>query len=185
MRCRPAVNSPHSDQARWFAQEVLPHEPMLRAWLRDRFTRLADIDDLVQETYLRLFRARSAGKISHPKTYLFVTARNAALDRLRREKVVAFETLAEVEATADFRVAPAPEAAVQDDELALIAEAIRALPDRCREVLVLRKHHGLSHDEIAQRLGITKNTVNAQITVGMMRVRQFLKDRGVMPGGAS
>mgnify|MGYP001627551503 CR=1 FL=1 len=158
---------------------------MLRAWLRLRFTRLADIDDLVQETYLRLFRARSAGKISHPKTYLFATARNAALDRLRREKVVAFEALPDVAESTPAEIPAATDVAVQDEELALVAEAIRSLPERCREVLVLRKHHGLSHDEIAQRLGIAKNTVNAQITLGMMRVRQFLADRGLRPGGAA
>jgi RNA polymerase sigma factor (sigma-70 family) len=175
---------PAPNLARWFAEEVQPHEPMLRAWLRGRFSTLRDIDDLVQETYLRLFRARSAGEIAHPKTYLFTTARNAALDRLRREKVVAFESITETELPFVSEKAPDAGAAETDAELALLTEAIRALPERCREVLVLRKHHGLSHDEIAARLGIAKNTVNAQITLGMMRCRQFFRDRGFTPGGA-
>lgn len=158
---------------------------MLRAWLRSRFAALRDVDDLVQETYLRLFRAHSAGKIRHPKTYLFTTARNAALDRLRREKVVAFEPIAETDLPFVSDTAPDARADATDAELALLTEAIRALPERCREVLVLRKHHGLSHEEIAARLGISKNTVNAQITLGMMRCRQFFRDRGYPPGGAS
>ena len=49
---------PQSDQARWFAAHVQPHEPMLRAWLHNRFSSETDIDDVVQETYLRLLRAR-------------------------------------------------------------------------------------------------------------------------------
>lgn len=175
---------PHSDYARWFAEEVQPHEPLLRAWLRRRFAPLRDIDDLVQETYLRLFRARSAGKIAHPRSYLFATARNAALDRLRRDQVVAFEPL--TDGTPPSVPAPAAEAAADSDaELALLTAALRSLPERCREVLVLRKHHGLSHEEIAARLGISKNTVNAQITLGMMRCRQFFRDRGFMTGGSA
>ena len=40
---------PHSDQAQWFAAEVQPHEPELRAFLRRHFPTVQDIDDLVQE----------------------------------------------------------------------------------------------------------------------------------------
>jgi len=47
--------------SRWFVDEVQPHEPELRAYLRTSFPSLADIDDLVQETYARLVQARNAG----------------------------------------------------------------------------------------------------------------------------
>ena len=73
--------------AQWFAAEVQPHERKLRGWLRGRFPSLRDLDDLVQEAYARLFRARAAGKVVNPKTYLFATARNAALDFFRRRQV--------------------------------------------------------------------------------------------------
>ena len=76
---------------RWFAEEVQPHESALRSWLKVRFASCPDIDDVVQESYIRILRARTTGKIEHPKAYLFSTARNAMLDRLRRARVVAFE----------------------------------------------------------------------------------------------
>ncbi len=69
-----------SDQARWFAEEVQPHESLLRSWLRGLFPSLSDVDDLVQESYARLIRARSAGKVDYAKAYLFTTARNVAHD---------------------------------------------------------------------------------------------------------
>ena len=47
-----------ADHARWFAEEVRPHEPALRAWLRRQYPNLADMDDVVQESYLQLLRAR-------------------------------------------------------------------------------------------------------------------------------
>jgi RNA polymerase sigma-70 factor (ECF subfamily) len=71
------------------------------------------------------------------------------------------------------------DAVARDQELQLLAEAIQALPERCRQVITLRKLHGLSHREIAQRLGITENTVNAQVAIGVLRLRDLLQARGV------
>ncbi|MES2694263.1 MAG: sigma factor, partial [Verrucomicrobiota bacterium] len=65
------------ETARWFAQEVQPHESELRAYLRSKFSRHLDIDDLVQETYARLLQSREQTKVRSTKGYLFATARNA------------------------------------------------------------------------------------------------------------
>jgi RNA polymerase sigma-70 factor (ECF subfamily) len=167
--------------SRWFAQEVQPHEALLRSWLHSRFASLRDLDDVVQETYLKVLRARATGRIGHPKAYLFQTARNAALDRVRRERVVSFERLTDLEASFVLEDDEHPRSTADlDFELELLAAAVRALPARCREVLVLRKYHGLSHEEIAARLGITRNTVNAQITAAMIRCRQYFSDHGLL-----
>ena len=169
-----------SDHARWFAAEVLPHEPALRSWLHVRFASVRDIDDILQESYLRIFRARAAGKIDHPKAYLFNTARNAALDRLRRERVVVFEPLTDSEGSFVLEGSADATSPDVDFELETLAAAIRTLPERCREVLILRKYQGLSHEEIAARLGITRNTVNAQITIAMLRCREYFRTRGLL-----
>ena len=91
------VNLQNPEQSRWFAEEVQPHEPALRAYLTGSFPTLLDIDDLVQDAYARLLNARNAGTVSHPKAYLFATARNAALDLFRRRKIVSIEALADIE----------------------------------------------------------------------------------------
>ena len=78
----PAILPPaDTEQTRWFIEEVQPHEPALRAYLHGCFPTLPDTDDLVQDAYARLLRAHDAGKVSHPKAYLFATARNAAACR--------------------------------------------------------------------------------------------------------
>lgn len=177
-------SSPSLDQARWFAEEVQPHEPALRSWLRARFPALSDIDDLVQDTYARLFRARKTRPIEEARPYLFATARNAANTLCRRGKVVSFEALAETNALGVAEEARDPaESVAHKQELAMLAEAISVLPTRCRQILTLRKLHGLSHREIAARLGIAENTVNAQAALGVLRCREYLESRGLGQGG--
>lgn len=73
--------------ARWFAEEVRPHEPALRAWLQSRFPDLSEVDDVVQESYLSMLRARRNGSIGSANNYLFAVARNAALAVFRKRKL--------------------------------------------------------------------------------------------------
>ena len=74
---------PDSELARWFAEEVLPREAALRGWLAARFPSIGDVDDLVQEAYSRLLRTRETGSIACARAFLFVTARNLALNQIR------------------------------------------------------------------------------------------------------
>lgn len=82
-----------AEQARWFSEQVQPHEPALRAYLSKRFPSLPDHDDLVQETYARLLRHSDPLRLTHPRAYLFVTARNAAVDFFRRRQSHPNETI--------------------------------------------------------------------------------------------
>jgi RNA polymerase sigma-70 factor (ECF subfamily) len=172
-----------SDQARWFVEEVQPHEPKLRAYLRHRFPTIGDVDDIVQETYARLFRERQAGKTFEARSYLFPVARNVAFDIFRRSRTIAIGGLGEMAGLGVLEEKPdAAETASQDQELALLHEAIQQLPPRCREVFSLRRLHGLSHREIAAQLGISENTVDAQLCTAVFRCRQYFVARGVTRG---
>lgn len=171
---------PISDIAHWFANHVQPHEMALRAYIRGRFPGVADVDDLVQETYARLLRANVAGQVSDVRPYLFATARNAAIDHVRHRQVVNTESLGNIEELHVIEDAPhAAEALSRDQEVAILHEAIAALPTRCREILLLRRFEGLSHKDIAARLGISPKTVDAQLCLAVFRCRQFLLVRGV------
>jgi RNA polymerase sigma-70 factor (ECF subfamily) len=177
----PIVPPSDSEQLRWFTEQVQPHESELRAYLRRKFPSLFDLDDLIQETYVRLFRAKREGRVAEARPYLFATARNTACDLFRRSKIISISALAEID---DLSVveerAPVSEALDHEHELAILTEAIAALPDRCRQVLTLCKLYGMSHREVAQQLGISEHTVNAQIALGVMRCRNFLRSRGLL-----
>jgi len=175
----PCLLAP-AEAARWFRDEIRPHEGELRAYLRGRFPSLLDVDDLVQETYARMLRARDEGRATLTRAYLFVVARNVALDQIRHQRTVSVEPLGEIDRLSVVEEGPdAAEVLSHDQELQLLADAMRALPPRCREVLTLRRIEGLSHREISARLGIAEGTVNAQLAIGLMRCRAYLCAHGV------
>lgn len=180
------VSAPHTeplaltDQSRWFADEVLPHEQPLRSYLRQSLPSLADVDDLVQDCFARIVRAKNNGTVRSPKPLLFAIARNAVRDFLQRksraELISITETVALPVLASDSDVV---ESVCRRQELALLTEAINALPDRCREVLLLRKIKGLSQKEIAELLGIAEHTVEVLAAKGARRCADYLRARGV------
>jgi RNA polymerase sigma factor (sigma-70 family) len=171
-----------NDESAWFVAHVQPHDAALRAWLRSRFPALGEVDDVVQETYSRVLqlRARDPGREHAVKPLLFTTARNLALDLLRRRQIVPMETLPD-HGTLNF-ADDAPgvgEAVSRRQELALLAEAIQSLPQRCRQILTLRKIYGLPQREIASQLGISEHTVEAQVGIGVRRCADYLARLGL------
>jgi len=167
-----------SDQARWFTEEVQPYEHSLRAYLHVAAPRVADVDDLVQESYIRLLRMRARGQIRSVKAVLFAIARNAVRDALRHKLSQREISVAEIDMHAVPDEAPNMlDAVSRRHEHALLADAIGALPARCREVLVLRKIHGLSQREIALRLGIAEHTVESLVSRGVRRCGKYVRRR--------
>lgn len=174
------MRPPGPETSEWFAAQVQPHESSLRSFLRRKFPSLSDIDDLVQEAYARMLRARETGRIHYAKALLFTTARNVALDLIRRRRTVSLE-----EACAgddDLLVDERPDAAFtinRQQELDLMAEAISGLPARCRQVLTLRLLYEMSHRDIATELGISEFTVKAQYAKGLRRCADYFEARGI------
>jgi RNA polymerase sigma-70 factor (ECF subfamily) len=148
--------NPGADQscARWFVDEVQPHESALKSWLRSRFPWLLEVDDIAQEAAVRLWRRHSnpvGTPIKSAKAALFTIARNAAIDEARHRAVVKMWSVTEAEhlSVLDER---ADVAAIVDarQELEFFAEALRDLPARCRQVVTLAKVYGLSESEVAR-----------------------------------
>jgi RNA polymerase sigma-70 factor (ECF subfamily) len=158
------------DRQLWFATEILPHEGTLRSYLRRFLEAPEDLQDALQETYARLLSLNEA-EIAHvrvPRGFLFTAARNVALDMLRKRQIVCLEAVAELDTAAVVDESPgADEQLNARQELVLLAEVIASLPERCRQVLTLRKLYGMSQKEIASQLGISQSTVEKHVATGV------------------
>lgn len=176
----PTEHITFNDQSRWFAEEVLPHEQPLRSYLRQSLPSLADVDDLVQDCFARIVRARSTGTVRSPRPLLFAIARNAVRDFIARKSRAELVPITETGEIAVLEVdGDVVESVCRKQELALLTEAIQALPERCREVVLLRKIKGLSQKEIAELLGIAEHTVEALAAKGTRRCAEYLRAHGV------
>ena len=170
-----------TEQARWFVDEVLPHEGDLRAWLKSRFSMIEDVNDLVQEAFSRLLKAHDSGPIVNPRAYLFVVSRNLALNQLRHLKYEWPRGARKVDPMSILDDVNNPqEAMVLEEELQHLIHAIQSLPNRCRQVMTLRKIYGLSQKEVAEKLGITVHTVEAQGRIGLRKCIAYFRQHGYL-----
>ena len=151
----------------WFAREILVHEDALVRYLRRCWPQPDDILDLRQETYVRVFEAARRERPRQPKSFLFTTARHLMADRLRRGRIVSIEAVGDFESL-NVPVDEAGPEQRQDARQSLrrLAEAFDRLPDRCREVVWLRKVEELPQKEVARRLGVAETTVEKQVAKG-------------------
>jgi RNA polymerase sigma factor (sigma-70 family) len=167
-----------TDQSQWFKSEVHAHDGQLKSYLRGKFPSVQDVDDVVQESYLKVWKARMQNPIQSAKSFLFQVARHLAIDRIRRDKVRAVEPLPDFEVSSVLDDSPGvAEVACSREELRILAQAIHALPPRCREVIILRQIEGIPQREIAQRLNLSELTVQTHVVNGLRRVESFLHER--------
>ena len=128
----------------------------------------SEAEDALQELYLKLWDNRdSLDGVRSPKAYSITLLKNLCLDRIRRARKLSFP-----------EQIPEPESPRSQDEemdarmrLDKVLKAIKALPDRQREVLILRTLEGLSYEEIARRTGMNELTLRVLLS----RARSQLK----------
>jgi len=134
----------------------------------------ADTDDLFQETWLRVVRHRDrfdpARRFS---TWLFQIANNLCRDRARRRAV---RERHRIEAQAEARDDPARRSAPPLDGALDVRARVAALPERLREVLVLRYYRDLPEKEIAQIAGIPPGTVKSRLHAALRVLRDGMED---------
>jgi len=169
----------------WFAREVLVHERALMQYLQRCWPRRDELPDLRQEVYVRVYEAAMRSRPTAPKAFVFATARHLMTDRLRRGRVVSIEPVGDFESPNVYLIDEvSPERWLGTRQaLRRLAEALDALPDRCREVVWLRRVEELSQKDVAQRLGISGRTVEKHLAKGMRLIADHLYGGGAaVPG---
>ena len=158
----------------------LEHQSSLKRFIARFFSRPQDVEDVVQETYLRAFGAVKAGEdLRSPKAFLFRIARNVALNELATKSRLLTDYMedSQLQDVIDHGSSTEDQVAGQE-KLAMFCGAVATLPAQCRRAFLMRKVYGLSHKEIAERLGISTSTVEKHIASGLLRCSAYLRDGG-------
>lgn len=148
-------------------------------------------EDIVQEALIKAYRGlRKFESRSSFYTWLYRIVVNLALDRRRREKRAPMtewddSVAQEIEPRAVAPVTGNPETSSRRHEIrTIVAEGVQLLPDGQREVLLLREVEGLSYEEIAQTMGISKGTVMSRLHYARKKMVAYLSEAGIEPEDA-
>ncbi len=157
-----------SDLESWFVNEVLPLEAALMQYLRHNWRNQGDVGDLLQDVYLRVYESAQTRLPDVTRSFVFATAQNLLIDRVRRTKIVPIEAVTEIDTLHIAADEPAPDQVLMArDELRRLQDALDKLGPRSREAILLKQVEGLSRREIAQRMQITENTVKWYLSDGL------------------
>ena len=154
----------------------------LRSTLSRAVSRIAppkEIEDIVQETYVRVCQVANQDDIRHPRSFMLKTAKNLALDYVKRaetrltmrvEDDAEWEEMFNIDSTEDdtFNKVAA------NQEFGHFCDAIRLLPLQCRKAFILRKVYGYSQKEIASNLDISESTVEKHVAMGIKRCTYYM-----------
>ena len=174
----PAANAPPSS-------ELPSGRGLLAVFLRCRssLSRLIgrigsrhEVDDILQEAFLRSYEAAGRASIRNPRAFLLRTATNLALNHVSRASnnlnaQTEDQSLPEVyQLTAE-----SPESQLDANRRFItFCRAVGGLPEQCRHAFFLKKVYGLSQQEIADRLGIAQSTVEKHLAKGLMMCREYV-----------
>ena len=160
----------HGQQSRSITDTFLEYESFLKRFIRRFLTRSYDIDDVVQDAYLKALCAEKKQKnITSPKAFLFRIARNEALNELRRRSRSTIEYIDDLSQSEPVIEENSLESeAIAKQRLGLFCQSALEMTPRCRRIFLMCKVYGLSHkEEVATQLNISVSGVEKQVAKGL------------------
>ncbi len=133
------------------------------------------VEDVVQDTYIRLRGVAAQHEIRHPRSYLYQTAKNLALDSLKsagNSRTVEWSETAEYSTSSCDTVGDSIDSSA---EFRRFCESLQTLPPRARQVFVMKKVYGYSQREIAAELAIAESTVEKHVSLGARRCAEHMQ----------
>lgn len=158
-----------SAKSKFIAELFAAQGTPLVKYLTARFRNVEEAQEVAQEAWLRLYRLEHPETLDNAKAFLFQTASNLSIDRLRRQTLErkhqpeADEPTQSVEDSVDAQLA-----------LRQVEAALEELPHKCRQAFVMHRHRNLSYPNIAQELGVSTSMVEKYIIQALKHLRNKL-----------
>ena len=156
--------------ARLFREQ---NETLVR-FLALRLRSQQEAKEVAQEAYVRLLKLDQPGAVSFLRAFLFKTAANLAVDRIRREQT-ARRIARETRLFEELVSGPNPEQSANDaQELDLAERLVDELPAKCRRAFLLHKVYGLDFPDIARQMGLGERMVRTYVVRALLYCRAGL-----------
>lgn len=135
-----------------------------------------DIDDILQETFVKTYQAELSQDITYERTYMLKTARNLALNHVSKASAKLNLSIEEVEQDIpEFNTVDIEKQFESKERFLLFCRAIEQLSPEVRRVFVLKKIYSLSQKDIAERLQLSESTVEKHVARGLKLCANYLK----------
>ena len=154
-------------------------EGFLRKYLRRFYQNPQDIEDALQEGFLKSFEIEKKQQIDSPSAYLFMTVKNFACRDLKKKSLFNVTGIEEIDLnnlTIDRKAIE--ESLESRQNLSIFCEATDSLPEQCRKAFLLRKVYGFSQKEIAELMNISVSTVEKHLAKGLLRSMEYMNNHG-------
>ena len=139
----------------------------------------AEVEDIVQETFIRAHQAQVNKRLEYPKSFIYKTARNLALNFIARKEFTSNTDLDDkyIQDLYFDDVSLADEFESKE-KFRLFCAAVRELPLQCRKAFILKRVFGHSIKEISNTLQISNSTTEKHIAKGVLRCADYLQEQG-------
>jgi RNA polymerase sigma factor (sigma-70 family) len=142
-----------------------------------------DVEDIIQETYVRMCKVENKTLIKDSESFMFRTARNLALDYLKRAETRLTSGVDDVDEILLEEYDPTFGQIASDEEFGLFCAAIRELPKQSQRAFILKKVYGYSLKEIMLEMDLGQPTVESHIVSATKKCVQYMRNHNVELSG--
>jgi RNA polymerase sigma factor (sigma-70 family) len=168
--------------AKSVAELFQEHNRSLIRFLTARLRSAQEAEEVAQEAYVRLLRLDQPGTVSFLRAFLYKTAANLAVDRMRRRG--RHSVAAEAGYFEDSRKPTTPDREVEgSQEIEQVMRLIEDLPPKCRRAFLLHKIEELEFVDVAERMGLSERMVRIYVIRAILYVRAGLDAEDTRQGG--
>lgn len=174
-----ALDSDSASEEEQLTSVFLQNLSQLRLYLSSYFRAREDVEDTLQEAYLRAIAAGRAKKIKAPKAFLYKVAKNLAINHRAKASYRLTDAVEDFDELGVLVNTITPEQQTDENrQFVAFSKAVSLLPAQCRQVFVLKKVYGLANTEVAERLNISVSTVDKHLAKGLLMCRNYLSASG-------
>lgn len=152
------------------------------------FSKPQEIEDVVQEAFVKVLEAQAKRKIQATESYLYRTTKHLSLNVLNKSAYKLTDTVGDLLPESVLLETPSLEDQFESQQrFELFCRAVRQLPLKCQRAFILRRVYGFSQKEIAERMSISVKTVEVHLTKAIVRCTDYMdvEEEGVSARQAS